>query len=217
MSEFCIGHPQVNFHHNDTPQKRIFSCCGDIPEGQMMHVLSGSTCFLQASPHQCFVACSLNRLTAACIPTWQTRKAKWRYSATRCSALSVALTGSPTTTSACCVPTTCEYCGWELPGEATMRLVWDFYRGLFCAQSIALETIGYHPVSGRGTQAKSPGGWLKAASPGGQPWVCSEAGVLPGLVSQALWAAEAGHLLYLWLISIAGTWSVAQQDAGGVP
>lgn len=24
MSEFCIGHPQVNFHHNDTPQKKIF-------------------------------------------------------------------------------------------------------------------------------------------------------------------------------------------------
>lgn len=55
------------------------------------------------------------------------------------------------------------------------------------------EIIGYHPMSG-GTQAKSHGGRLKAASPGGQPWAClggrdaSRAGV-SGSVSSWSWTS----------------------------
>lgn len=58
--------------------------------------------------HQGFV-CSLTRWIAAGTPTQPVRRAKWCCSATKTSAPSAGPTGSPTTTSACSVPGTCEY------------------------------------------------------------------------------------------------------------
>lgn len=220
MSEFCIGHPQVNFHHNDTPQKKIFFLLW-WHSRRPNNACTFQVYLLPASKPSPVLCCMFpQQADCSTYPNTTNEEGKMTL---LCNKMFSPVCGTDGVT----YDNECMLCAhnvwvlrvraaWGSNHEAGMGFL---PRPLLCPVPQSNSTWDHWvPSCVWGGPRPSPrgGGWREPPLEA-SPELAWEAGVLPGLVSQAVWAAEAGHLLYLWLISIAGTWSVAQQDAGRVP